>query len=312
MYTWESDSFVYSPNGDNPLSRSHAQLPTPFSLGGSAFRFFYSSRDDQGQSRPFYLDYDMATKKISTVAEHPVLELGAPGMFDDKGVMPSCVLRVGEDIYFYYIGWNQRTNIGYQLAIGLAISKDNGVSFQKVSSGPVLDRSINDPVFCAAPCVHFSGSEFIMWYISATGWPIYNGKPEPVYLIKRATSKDGINWNTSKSICINYKFEGEALGRPWVVHNSSGYHMWYSTRGSDSYREAVGQHYQIGYAHSKDGIAWQREDDKFSLSPSRGAWDQDMQEYSSVFVFENDHYMAYNGNTFGKSGFGIAKSKGVE
>ncbi|MFT5380059.1 MAG: hypothetical protein ACI81C_001499 [Alteromonas macleodii] len=307
MDTWKSDSFVYVPNGENPLSRTHAQLPTPMNLGASVFRFFYSSRDEQGQSRPFYLDYDMATKKVLVEAERPVLELGAPGMFDDKGVMPSCVLRVGEEIYFYYIGWNQRTNISYQLAIGLAISKDNGVSFQKVSNGPVLDRNIHDPVFCAAPCVHYNGNGFTMWYISATGWPSYNGKPEPVYLIKRAISKDGIHWPTCESVCIPYKFEGEALGRPWVLQNSNGFHMWYSTRGSDCYREAAGQHYQIGYAYSQDGIAWRREDDRFSLLPSGNCWDQDMQEYSSVFAFENDYYMAYNGNTFGKTGFGIAK-----
>ena len=75
MDTWKSDSFVYVPNGENPLSRTHAQLPTPMNLGASVFRFFYSSRDEQGQSRPFYLDYDMATKKVLVEAERPVLEL---------------------------------------------------------------------------------------------------------------------------------------------------------------------------------------------------------------------------------------------
>lgn len=312
MYYWESESFIYEPTGNNMLSRSHAQLPTPLSINSSTFRFFYSSRDEYGQSRPFYLDYDMTSKRTLSIADKPVLELGKPGMFDDKGIMPSSIVRVNNELFFYYIGWNQRTNIGYQLAIGLAISKDNGDTFQKAYEGPILDRSVHDPVFCAAPCVHYNGNEFVMWYISATGWPNYNGKPEPVYLVKRATSQNGIEWVTSDAVSIPYKFEGEAIGRPWVTRTETGFHMWYSTRGSQGYRESAGQHYQLGYAVSVDGIAWQRKDDQFSLKPSGHQWDQHMQEYSSVFTFNNEFYMVYNGNTFGKSGFGLAKLKACE
>lgn len=309
MYNWESSSFVYTPNGSNSLSQTHAQLPTPLALNSGVFRFFYASRDDLGHSRPFCLDYDMITKKVISTAVRPILELGAPGMFDDKGVMPSCVLRVGNDLYCYYIGWNQRTNISYQLAIGLAISKDDGLSFQKISDGPILDRNVYDPIFCAAPCVHFDGDEFVMWYISATGWPTYNGKPEPVYLVKRATSKNGVDWKTSESVCIPYKYEGEAIGRPWVIQRNSEFHMWYSTRGSEYYRESGGQHYQIGYARSPDGVIWSRNDEAVTFKPSGNKWDQTMQEYSSVFAFDDEYYMAYNGNTFGKTGFGLAKLK---
>tara|TARA_R110001583_G_scaffold192940_1_gene360214 strand:+ start:7760 stop:8695 length:936 start_codon:yes stop_codon:yes gene_type:complete len=307
MNKWKFDSHIYSPSGNNELKTSHAQLPTPLQLTEHTFRFFYSSRDIQGRSRPFTVDYDMESRNVISVAQKPILELGDPGAFDDCGIMPSSFVRVGKDIYFYFIGWNQRKNISYQLAIGLAISKDGGSTFKKISPGPVLDRNIHDPIFCAAPCVLFNGELFIMWYISGTAWPEYHGKPEPVYLIKRATSHNGIQWQTDDNICIPYKFEGEALGRPWVIKYKDKFQMIYSSRGSDSYRFEHGQHYQLGCAVSKDGITWQRQDSDFVLKNSDSGWDSEMQEYSSVFAYQNSYYMLYNGNTFGKTGFGIAR-----
>jgi hypothetical protein len=307
MFNWQFENFIYAPAGDNPLKRSHAQLPTPWQVNDDVFRFYYSSRDDTGQSRPFFLDYSMSKQQVLNVSEKPALELGESGCFDDCGIMPSSIVQVAGKLYFYYIGWNQRKNISYQLAIGLAISDDGGKTFKKYAAGPVLDRNIHDPMFCAAPCVHFTGDEFTMWYISCTGWPNVNGRPEPVYLVKRATSPDGISWQTSPDVCIPYKYIGEAIGRPWVVQAGDEYNMWYSSRGSLDYRQNSGQHYCIGYASSPDGLVWTREDEHFSLTRSNQAWDSNMQEYSALFEYKDNLYMVYNGNTFGKAGFGLAK-----
>lgn len=307
MKNWQFESFVYAPSGSNPLKRNYAQLPTPLDMGQGVFRFYFSSRDDNAHSRPFFVDYDLKKRSVIAEREEPILELGAPGMFDDSGIMPSSVIRVGDELYLYYIGWTQRKNISYQLAIGLAISRDNGETFKKYAQGPVLDRNVHDAVFCSAPCVHCDGSEFVMWYISATGWPECNGKLEPVYLVKRATSKDGVHWTTGSEVAIPYRFEGEAIGRPWVVYSDTLFHMWYSSRGSQNYRNANGEHYQIGYATSEDGVSWRRKDESLNFKPSGDSWDFEMQEYSSVFEFDGNYYMAYNGNTFGRSGFGLAK-----
>ena len=286
--------------------KTHAQLPTPLQIDRDIYRFYFSSRDEMGRSRPFFVDYCMSKKKVITVTDEPVLELGEPGMFDDSGIMPSSIVKVGDVHYLYYIGWNQRKNISYQLAIGLAISTDGGNSFHKYSKGPILDRNIHDPIFCAAPCVHLKDGSFTMWYISATGWPSYGGQPEPVYLVKSAKSQDGKSWKTQEDVAIPYKFKGEAIGRPWVLEVNGKYHMWYSSRGSDSYRHVGGQHYQIGYAQSEDGNCWTRHDRDLDLLLSTSSWDSEMQEYTAIFEHNGKFYMLYNGNTFGRDGFGLA------
>jgi len=307
MLNWQYESFIYAPHGNTPLMKSYAQLPTPWQKNKDTFRFYFSSRDPSGQSRPFFLDYSMSEQEVLKVNEKPVLELGEAGCFDDSGIMPSSIIQKDGRLYLYYIGWNQRKNISYQLSIGLAISDDGGDTFTKYSAGPILDRNVHDPIFCAAPCVHYNGSEFVMWYISCTGWPNVGEQLEPVYLVKRATSIDGISWETTSDICIPYKFDGEAIGRPWVTCFSAEYHMLYSSRGSKAYRQCNGEHYSIGYASSPDGIVWSRKDAQVHFKGSELPWDKEMQEYTAIFEYENDLYIAYNGNTFGKTGFGIAK-----
>jgi hypothetical protein len=75
--------------------------------------------------------------------------------------------------------------------------------------------------------------------------------------------------------------------------------MWYSySTGS----------FRIGYAESKDGIIWERKDDEAGIDVSDSGWDSEMIEYAFVFKHKGKKYMLYNGNSFGRDGFGLATS----
>ena len=106
--------------------------------------------------------------------------------------------------YLYYIGWTPQKTVSYRLSIGLAISEDGGVSFKKVSHGPILDRSIDEPFFNTAPCVIKEDDLWKMWYVSCTGWKIIKDWPEPFYNVKYAVSNDGIHWKKTQITCIDY------------------------------------------------------------------------------------------------------------
>ena len=75
---------------------------------------------------------------------------------------------------------------------------------------------------------------------------------------------------------------------------------------SVDYRKKDGQHYMLTYAESIDGINWERKPEKFNLTTSSEGWDSEMIEYSSVIKWNGLYYMFYNGNGFGKTGFGYA------
>ncbi len=287
---------------------SHAQIPFIYKSGdGAVQRIYFSARDEDGKTYPFYLDYDFDSRRVVYVEKTPLLEHGALGTFDDSGIMPSSIVEVGESLYMYYIAWNPQVTVSYRLSIGLAISVDRGRTFKKYSEGPLLDRGLDEIYFNTAPCVIRDEEIFKMWYVSCTGWTIVEGKPEPLYLIRYAESIDGIHWSKTTAPVIDYKFEGEAIGRPWVVKENGLYHMWYSTRGSINYRSKDGEHYTIGYAISQDGINWTRDDEKEGISTSEEGWDSEMIEYCSITRLSDDKFvMLYNGNSFGASGFGIA------
>ena len=73
-----------------------------------------------------------------------------------------------------------------------------------------------------------------------------------------------------------------------------------------SYRGAPPMKYRIGYAVSSDGIQWTLKNEKVGIDVSSSGWDSEMICYPSIFEHKGEHYMLYNGNGYGKTGFGLA------
>ena len=64
--------------------------------------------------------------------------------------------------------------------------------------------------------------------------------------------------------------------------------------------------YRIGWAFSADGLQWQR-DDGIGIEPTPGEWDGEMTCYPCVFEWDGEIWMLYNGNGYGRTGFGLAR-----
>src|SRR5207244_2850737 len=134
------------------------------------------------------------------------------------------------------------------------------LTFERISRGPILDRTQEEPFFVASPYVLREGSSWRMWYASATGWLVVDGRPEPLYLIKYAESGDGVSWRRPNLTCIAPTDPEEANASPTVVRDENGYRMWYCFRFSRDYRDNPNASYRIGYAKSPDGVSWERRD----------------------------------------------------
>jgi predicted GH43/DUF377 family glycosyl hydrolase len=145
-----------------------------------------------------------------------------------------------------------------------------------------------------------------MWYVSGTHWKVIDGRPEPFYHIKYATSSDGVDWKRDGIVCIDYDEFTEGISRPCIIKRDDEYLMFYSFRNNSNYRNNSSNSYRIGYAISKDGIAWIRKDLQIGIALSESGWDSQMMAYPYVVPFQGRMYMFYNGNGFGQSGFGYA------
>ncbi len=303
----QKTGFIFNVDGRHSWGQSHAQVPSVDVLPDDRLRVYYSARDAQNRSRTSFVE--LSAENPQTILyqhEQPILDLGKLGCFDDSGVMPSCVITQNGIKYLYYCGWNTSTTVRYRNCIGLAISDDGGKTFRRAFEGPILDRTKDEPHLVVTPHVLIEEGIWKMWYCGCTEWKVVNGVTEPQYLIKYAWSEDGINWHRDNRTVIPYKNDEEAIGRPFVVHDRGIYKMWYSRRSIDSYRSNRERSYRIGYAESEDGITWERRDEESGIGVAEAGWDSEMIAYPYVVDYKDRRYMFYNGNGFGRSGFGYA------
>lgn len=304
---WEKKGLIFKADARYEWMTHHASIPCADKVSEEVLRIYFGPRDSQGRTHTALIDVEADDPtRIIRVHDQPVLSPGQLGGFDDSGAMPSCVVNKGGRKYLYYIGWNQGVTVPYRNAIGVAVSDDGGTTFTRAFPGPVLDRTRDEPFFTATPYVLIEDGIWRCWYASTTGFVVVAGRPEPVYQIKYAESRDGLAWQRPNITCIPYKSDGEANARPAVVKENGKYRMWYCYRGSVNYRTDKSQSYRIGYAESADGLEWQRLDHLAGIERSDSGWDAKMIAYPNVYEHKGRKYMLYCGNGFGESGFGYA------
>lgn len=297
---WEKIGLIFCPNNEYAWMHTHAAVPIAEQLDGDVYKIYFSSRDVHGRSYTTYIVINILNpKKILEISSAPILSPGKLGSFDEDGAMGSWLTKNNDENFLYYIGWNRANSVPFRNSIGLSSSHFG--SFHKLGPGPILDRTKDEPFFCASSCVIKEGPLWRMWYLSCTDWLEEKSKIKHKYHIKYAESSDGIQWDRRGHVAIDFLNESEyAISRPSVIKDQNIWKMWYSYRGD---------FYKIGYAESLDGITWSRIDKQLGLEPSNTGWDSEMVEYPFVFQHHGTYYMLYNGNDYGRSGFGCALLK---
>lgn len=317
-FRWSKLGLVFSPGKieDRPWwMNAFAQAPASV-VHDEFVRIYFSCRpapEPNGQFRSYSafvdLDRDDITKIVG-VADQPILSLGERGTFDEFGTYPVSVLREGSTMLAYYGGWTRCASVPFDVAIGCARSEDGGRTFRKLGCGPVLGAVPDEPFVLSGPKIRRFNDRLHLFYIAGRAWKIHNGRPEPIYKIRSAISRDGVNWERLGHDLIPSRIEpDEAQASPDVIRIGNKYHMFFCYRRSANYRGSEGG-YRIGYASSTDLIHWERNDDLAGITPSDDGWDGQMVSYPHVFEVNGQIYMAYLGNDVGKEGFGLAKLEG--
>lgn len=276
-------------------------LPTPLLLE-DRIRVFCAGCDDDLRGRIFTIDLSREFP-FSYIghSESPVLDVGAPGSFDCDGVNPSClVIRDGE-LWLYYIGWHRSAgDEPYTLISGLAISKDNGLTFSR-KKAPLLSSIGEERLFRTAPYVWHDGQYWCMLYIGGdTFFSGPTGKRLPIYSVRYIKSPDGLNWPDSGGELISPNLTaGEiGFGRPVLLSGVDvPNRIIVSSRTIQGYRLIEGE-----WPVQKNGnMAWTD-----VILPSNEGWDSEMICFGAPIKIGSYNLMLYNGNGFGKTGFGIA------
>lgn len=258
-----------------------------------------------------FVDMKKNLRDVIRVSNQTVIPLGGLGSFDEHGIFPMSVMRYGNEVYGYTCGWNRRVSVSVDTAIGLAVSRDNGLTFQRIGAGPVLASSLHEPCLVGDGFVKVIENTFHMWYIFGTGWKKYvaNSVPDRTYKIGHAISKDGIEWikEEARQVISDRIGSDESQALPTVIGIGKRHHLFFCYRESFDFRKTKGRGYRIGHAWSDDLLNWTREDDNPILEGTPATWDSDMQCYPHVFECDGKVYLLYNGNEFGRFGFGLAE-----
>jgi hypothetical protein len=317
MFEWTKLGKLFDP-ADHVTAgwmKAFAQSPSAVVLEDRV-RVYFCSRpepDNEGQYLSYiaFVDLDRGDLfRVIGVSESPILSLGALGTFDEFGTNPVSVVRHREEVRAYYAGWTRCESVPFNAAIGVAVSRNDGESFARLGSGPVLSYSPDEPFLIGSPRVRLFADTWYLWYAAGKEWLPTLGKPEPVYKIRMATSGDGLKWRKAGRDLIESRLGvHECQAGADVTLLDGRYHMFFSYRRGEDYKGSEGS-YRIGYAFSDDRLEWSRRDEMAGIDVSDSGWDSETVSYPHVFSLDGDTYMLYQGNGMGRTGFGLARLDG--
>ncbi|MHC8349691.1 glycoside hydrolase family protein [Pseudomonas sp. RT4P38] len=299
--TWKKLGQLFVVEGEkrHPKLVSHAANPLPVYLHDDIFRVFFSGRDCDNRSSVGAVDIDIEQRKVIKEHHFPFLEHGPKGSFYADGVSIGNCYTVDGVQYMLFMGWQSPDNQHWRGDVGrLIVNAD--ITLTLDSDAPFMSADEMDPISLSYPWVLEDGSGgYDMWYGSTRTWDSGNG--EMIHVINSAHSFDGHSWHRD-GLAIPFEVGvAQAFSRPTVSKNPlGGLEMWFS------YRSGTGDTYRIGYATTDQGKQWRLALDETAIDVSPEGWDSEMIEYPFVFDHKGKRYMLYNGNGYGKTGFGLA------
>jgi hypothetical protein len=299
MQIWRKLGLLFSPESSHDKLISHAANPLPIWLEHDVYRVFYNGRDGCHRSSVGAVDIDLVRRQVVGRCSGPVFEHGPESSYLGSGVSIGNCYHVAAERLMLFMGWRCPPGEHWRGEIGrLLVTAD--LELQLYDRAPLLGLNREDPVSLSYPWVMEVGNQgYRMWYGSTVTWDAGNG--EMLHVIKHATSYDGQTWDRH-GIAVPFEIGvAQAFSRPAVRFQSErGYEMWFS------YRSGTGTPYRIGYAHSEDGQRFILALEQSGLDVSDSGWDSEMIEYPFVFQHRDQWYLLYNGNGYGKTGFGLA------
>lgn len=212
---------------------------------------------------------------------NPVLDVDPDtARFDSDGIETPTVIKdlsapANQRYKLWYAGRKSKNPTVLDHKLGYAYSPD-GINWTKYPGNPVLVPGNNSSwynTFLSSPSVIKEGTVYKMWFTTLDAY--VNGQPtDGKGNIGYATSSNGINWSVHPAAVLiagdQNNWDSASAAEPSVLKIGNTYHMFYSALDQWTI-----ENFQVGYAHSTDGINWT----KSTLNPvlkvgTAGQWDR--------------------------------------
>lgn len=298
---WEKKGFICDCHTlDLPWYKKNTMTPLP-TFKGNNIRIYLTMCDELNQGRVGYIDLNpKSPSEILDYSRNPVFDLGAKGCFDEHGVLPTCLLREEDRLYLHYSAYQKQKEIPYTIFSGLSVSNDEGESFVRIQEVPVLGSIHNEKHQRSAAEVMKQGNIYKLWYTANIGWIDNQGHIVPKYDIKYLESSSQTHWPENPQLSVALEGDEYGLTMPQVFFEDNIYKMFYSIR-------SLSKGYRLGYAESKDGIHFERQDYKMDIDVSSSGFDSEMICFGKILKHNDKTYLFYCGNHYGIGGLGYAE-----
>lgn len=274
--------------------------PTPICLGNGRIRIYCGLRDRSGVSRIHFIEIDEKKPfNILEVSSREIVSLGANGFFDDNGMVPTCISKTPDEWLLFYAGYQLVSNVKF-LAFGGALRSEDGKTFERTRTTPIMDRKPGEEYFRVPHSVAFlsESKEFEIYYGAGNvfSWNIEKQVVSPVYDIRETRTKDWVNFSESR-ILIPLEAGELRVGRPNVI-NFQGQKFMLFTSFTLSKSELV-------VAGICEKSSWERLG-TINIE-SEGFPDKNMRGYPSMLTCHGQNILFYNGDNYGRDGILIAE-----
>ncbi|MCF6736321.1 hypothetical protein [Blastococcus sp. KM273129] len=299
---WDKLGLVWTAPAES--RRTGALQPTPLLLG-DRIRVFTGCRDAAGASSVWWVDLDADDPtRVLGEARTPALTAGTPGTFDAAGVVPCAVTVVDGTVRLYYAGYQPPGSAQERFRVfsGVATAPaTDTASFTRLRDQPLLRTSPDERLFRVVHSVaRLDDGSWRCWY--GAGHEFRQGRTKllPVYDIRQMSSPDGLDFPDAGDVAVPLGSPREhRVGRPFVVPHEQGWRMFFGAGTEETT-------YRLTFADSADGVTWRRHDGLLGLDVAPAGWDSEMVAYPAVVTTGAGTFLLYNGNGYGRDGFGVA------
>ncbi|HMU43975.1 MAG TPA: hypothetical protein PKA80_11800 [Ignavibacteriaceae bacterium] len=283
--TWGTGSFGWIDYINNPILVKTGSTYDKFGVGQtfvikdeSGYKMYFSGLSDYGKTYVF-----LATSSDGLTwtrySNLPVLYPGAPGTWDAGRCAAGPVLFEDGIYKMYYHGFY---DVYGPWSIGLATSTD-GINWVK-QPNPILSGNNWDFRIFPTQILKVENS----YYLYYTGYPFdYNGK------IGLAISNDGYSWQrySENPIMVpDQSWELGSIGFPSIIFENGIYEM--------VYQSFIPENNGFGYAHSTDGINWQKDASNPFFTSDDTVDDLLKIGWASYLKIENEYRIYYTGYAY--------------
>lgn len=316
-WCFPADNPVITPGFLNaPYDAARAGAPHVVSIDGT-YRMVYWGSDTEGRNYVLQAESGVEQPNRFTARSRPLIGPQPERDYNHYGPGFPFLLPTDGAWLLYFTAWGKRTNHKIPNTTGVALSYDQGTTWQYHDEHPIipLDRPY-DREGTGSVWVLYESGTYRMYY---TAIGEYSRKPDNVEtghgeLIPRigiayAESKDGIHWEKPvPNLVVSPRgFEVSPYeyicSKPCVLRDSSGYTMWVNTFGTA---------YRVHRLNSTDGVRWEWSrrvgpDGEMGIG-NTGSFDDHQRSYPAVVCHNGERRCWYTGNGFGVTGIGYAIS----